>query len=320
MRLIMGSVDRREYQEQNIGFSELADKWIDSLKAQVKPSTIDGYQTICNLHLKPYFRNRNVRDISTADIEAFIASKIGGKLSNKTVGYLLGTLKTLLKKAVIWNYAYKNVAEYVKRPKAAPVKTQLLSSEQVDKLLNAASGQTRLIILTGVLSGLRAGEICALRWSDIDLVDGIISVTRDYVRGRFDTPKSRASIRQVIIPPALITELAKHKPESAADDDLVFSDASGNPIQWYNFLHRKWEKLLKKAHLPKVKFHSLRHNYASILLAAGEDLTFIQRQVGHGSLTVTLNVYSHLLPNKEIGAGQRIQNAFTDYVNPQKSL
>lgn len=313
LRVLMGQVDHREYQDQDRTFSELVDAWLDSLRAQVKQSTLDGYQSICDIHLKPFFGSRRVRDIGTADIEAYLASKLGGKLGNRTVGYHLGVIKMLLKKAVMWNFAHKNVAEYVKRPKAVKKDITILSAEEVERLLRAATGQTRLVTLTGVLAGVRAGEICALRWSDVDLVTGVISIKQNYVRGRIETPKSRASIREIIIPPALVDALAKHK--DTATGELVFPNGAGKPMDWNNFLHYSWAPLLKAARVPKVKFHSLRHNYVSVMLAAGEGLPFIQRQVGHSNLSVTLDVYSHLLPNKDVGAGERIGAAFATYVS-----
>lgn len=303
---INGAVYRGEYQDKNIAFDKLTHDWLASLKAQVKPSTLEFYQNISK-QLTAHFKSAKVRNITTAQVENYLVSKIG-KISNRTVGYHLTVLRMIFKKAVIWGYCYKNPTDFIKKPRPEHNEVKILSIEEIDKLLAASIGQTRLLILTAVLTGMRAGELMALRWQDVDLVTGVISVTRNYVRGRIELPKSHGSIRQIIIPPLLVDELAKVK--DGAESNLIFTNSVGNPLEWCNFYNREFLPLLKSAGLPKVRFHSLRHAYASTLVASGEDLKFVQSQLGHSSLTMTLNTYSHLLPGRSIGAGQRIQEAF----------
>ncbi|HEX21230.1 MAG TPA: site-specific integrase [Actinobacteria bacterium] len=303
---IVGSVYEGTYQDKNIGFNELVDNWLESLKAQVKPSTLDFYQNISK-QLVERFKSSNVRNITTLQVENYLATKIG-HISNRTVGYHLTVARMIFKKAMIWGYCYKNPTDFIKKPRVEHKEVKILSADQVDTLLAAAQGQTRLLIITALLTGCRAGELMALRWQDIDLVAGVISITRNYVRGKISTPKSRGSYRQIVIPPLLVDELARVK--AGKESDLIFTKSNGGPLDWSNFYNREFLPLLKRAGLPRVKFHSLRHTYASTLVASGEDLKFIQGQLGHSSLTMTLNTYSHLLPGKAIDAGRRIQAAF----------
>jgi len=312
LRDIMGQVDRQEYADKTIGFSELAEKWLGSVQAQIKPSSLEFYATIAK-HLNEYFKSRQVKTITTADIESYLASKLGG-LSNKTVGYHLGVLKQIFNKAKVWRYVYSNPCEGLKRPKIEHKEIQILSSEQIDNLLAVVDGQTRLIILTALRSGLRAGELCALSWGNVDLMAGTIDVKSNYVRGQFTSPKSRGSKRRVVIDAGLVNELVNAKPDSAADDDLVFHNGEGKPLDWTQFLHGGWARALKAAGLTKFTPHGLRHSYASILLAYGEQIAFISKQLGHSNIGITLNTYSHLLPNQETGAGDRIGKAFNDFL------
>ena len=306
LRQIMGSIDHGEFRDKNMVFSLFVEKWLESLKVQVKPSTLEFYRNIGN-QLAAYFEHRQIKAIGTADIEDYMASKLEG-LSNKTVGYHLTVARMIFKKAQIWGYVYRNSTDFIKKPRTEHKEVEILSHEQIDRLLTEAGGQPRLLILTAALTGMRAGELMALRWSDVDLVEGKVSITRNYVRGRFETPKSRASVRSIVIPPMLVDELARAK--DGAPCELVFTNSIGKPIEWNNFINREFLPLLKLAELPRVKFHSLRHSYASTLVAAGEDLKFVQTQLGHSNLTMTLNIYSHLLPGKSAGAGHRIQAAF----------
>lgn len=313
LRVIMGQVDRSEYSDAKIDFSRLVDDWLGSIKAQVKPSTLEFYATI-GKHLKDYFKKRQVKAITTADVETYLAFKLH-KLSNKTVGYHLGCLKQIFKKAQVWRYVHANPCDHLKRPKSEDKEIQLLSSEQIADLLNVTEGQTKMIILTALHSGLRAGEIAGLRWKAIDLVEGVLDITgnrSNYVRGEFTSPKSSGSRRKVIISPELVNELALWKEQ--ATEELVFHN-DGAPIEWIKFLHSPWARAIRDADLPKVSPHSLRHSYASILLAAGEQIAFISKQLGHSDIGVTLKVYSHLLPSAEIGAGQRIARAFENFLS-----
>lgn len=308
LRDVMSQIDRSEYSDKVIGLSELVDQWLASIQAQVKPSTLEFYTNV-GRHLKEHFRDVSVKRIGTAEIESYLAAKIG-KLSNKTVGYHLGVSKQLFEKARAWKYISANPCDHLKRPKAENKEIEILSAEQIERLLEVTDGQAQMIILTALHSGLRAGEICALKWDCIDLVEGIIDVRRNYVRGEFTTPKSRGSKRKVIISPLLVDALAKWKDLSAGE--LVFEN-NGQPVDWIKFLHGPWSRAIKAAELPKVTPHSLRHSYTSVLLASGEQIAFISKQLGHSDIAITLKVYSHLLPNAEIGAGQRIGRAFENF-------
>lgn len=186
-------------------------------------------------------------------------------------------------------------------------------------MLEATERQTHLIIKTALYSGLRAGELCGLKWDAVDLVEGIISILakRNYVRGQFVDPKSEKSKRKVIIPPEMVNDLAQLKENTGGEDhDFVFN-IDGQPIDWIKFLHGPWKRAIKAAGLENVTPHHLRHSYTSILLAnlGAKEIAFISEQLGHGSIDITLRVYSHMLPDAKIGAGARIGAAFENSVS-----
>jgi len=310
---VMGSVNREEFTDKKIDFSTLTDAWLSSVRPNLEPSSFEFYQNISR-HLKLYFKATPIRAIDTAEIEAYMASQMG-LLSNTTIGYHLGVLKMILNKAQIWRYVYSNATLGLKRPKPRPPEIQLLAAEQLRQVLETfqiKKPEFYPLVLTATLAGMRAAELCGLSPDDVDLVNGEIDIHRTYVRGQFKVPKTKGSKRRVIIPPLLVEELARAKDRAVGD--LLFSRANGAPIDWSNWLHGTWEPMLKAAGVPHTKFHNLRHNYVSLLIDAGEQIPFISQQVGHANVEITMKVYAHLLPNQDIGAGDRIQHAFDNYV------
>lgn len=316
LEIIHVQVRKGEYSTmRDIVFEELAGQFLEEKATQgLRPSTMVSWETHIRRGLLPTLGQRKLKTIKKPDIIALLKGWLDRGMSPATACKYLVTTKSIFKKGVEDGYLGRNPAANVRAPKHTVPEVELLTSDQVKQLLQEATGQPRLMVLTALLSGVRAGELCGLQWGDIDLVEGKLSVRRVFTKGRYEKPKTASSRRDVSIPPQLVDALARAKPENAGDDSLVFRNARGNPVAWNNFLKRDWARLLEAADLPKVKFHGLRHNFVSVMLAAGEDLTFIQAQVGHVDLTTTLNVYSHLLPEKEKGAGLRIGEAFTSYV------
>ena len=314
---IRNKIDNNEYiAKKDIRFNELSTLYLEEKSIRgLRQSSIVGVKSAINRTILPAFGHRKLKTLEKTDIIAWLKKLIDDGMKAGTAGKHLALLKSILKKGAEEGFLGRNPAVSVRPPKHVKPEIKMLSNLEVEELLKIAEGQPRLIILTGLLSGLRAGEILALRWQNIDLVEGILSVRKTYQMGRFEEPKTQKSKRGVIIPEQLVTALAKAKPDNAGDNDLVFADKNGQPLNWVYFLHKHWNPLLQKAGVQHVKFHSLRHNYASLLLAAGEDLAFLQRQLGHATLTMTLNVYGHLIKGREVGAGQRIGKAFAGYVN-----
>ena len=271
------SINRRALTNKDIGMPELVEQWLDSVQTQVKPTTYSFYAGIAK-HIKGYFENeKDVKNVGTADIEQYIAAKLK-TLSPRTVGFHLGVLKMVFAKAGRWQYTYSNPCDGLKRPRCEDKEIQVLTEKQVDLLMSEAQEQTRLIISVAYRAGLRAGEICGLRWEDIDLVGGRIHVNRNYTHGQFGSPKSRGSKRKVPIPLSLVDELARWKDQ--ATGELVFHHNNA-PIDWTMFLRGQWNKLIETLELPKVTPHSLRHLYGSLLLAHGEPLALVSKLMGH---------------------------------------
>jgi len=160
------------------------------------------------------------------------------------------------------------------------------------------------------MTGARQGEILGLKWSDVDFSKKQISINRTFNMGRFFTPQKKGSARQIDLSPMAAKALAEWKLKSSSkDDDLVFSNEAGGPMNYGNMVQRHYRKDLKYTGIPQIRFHDLRHTYASLLLSQGENIKYIQTQLDHSSPTVTLNVYSHLMKKENKGAICRLENA-----------
>ena len=168
----------------------------------------------------------------------------------------------------------------------------------------------RNLFMLAIFSGACQGELLGLKWSDIDWENSQIHIQRTFNKGRFFSPKTRTSKRKIDLGPTVITELKKWKLACSKNSlDLVFPSKAGEPINYSNMVQRQFLPALRAADLPKVLFHDLRHTYASLMICQGENIKYIQSQLGHSSPTVTLNVYAHLMRPTNQEAACRLENS-----------
>ncbi len=323
---IMGQIHKGGYQEiKDINFAEFAEKWkADYAKPRVKPSTYEFYRHNIDKHIVPRFRDYNLSNITTHMIDEFLADKQreiskdvntgrARQLSPTTVGYLALILKMIFKRAIIWEYLIKNPAEYVERPRAAKHEMDFLNIEELQCFLSSVETKDPAyypLFLTAALTGMRRGELLGLKWGDVNWTNNQIHVRRSATADSLGKPKSSAGTRAIIVPPMLISVLRKHRLASpASEQDLMFPNASGTIIDGPHMVRRHFKPALRRAGLREVRFHDLRHTYASILISQGENLKFIQSQLGHSSAQITLDRYGHLMPQVQHGAGERLQDA-----------
>lgn len=301
-------------------FSEFAARWLKDYAAiQTKPSTYETYRLIIGKRFNPVFGHLPLSQITTHRIESFLASSIREQgLAPKTAnnGFIL--LSTMLKHARRWGYLRQNPAEGIKRLSVAPRETDFLTPEEIKLLLQHSDEPYRTLFLTAILTGMRQGELLGLQWGDVDFVQNRIQVKRSlWWRCREDmknleestwvfvTPKSHYSRRSIVMSPRLREALELHKingPVSA--HDLVFCNRSGGPLEPRYVVKHQFFPALARAGLRRIRFHDLRHTFATLLIHQGENVKFIQNQMGHASITTTMNVYGHLMPetHKEAGA------------------
>lgn len=318
LREVLAQVDRGTWREvTRIGFAEFAERWLETYAApNVKPSTLAGYRGAVRNHLAPYFGDAPLTAITREAIERFLADKLaavhplghrraGQRVwSAKTVHNAFVPLREMLEHAVEWGYLVVNPAARVRPVKRETPEREVLSAEELGAVLAVAEEPWRLIFRVAGLTGLRRGELLGLRWADLELDRARLHVRQTFGRYGFGSPKSKASRRVVPLTPGLVAELRRHKLAAPPNEhDLVFASGAGTPLDPDN-LGRAWERVLRKAGLRRVPFHSLRHTAVSLLIAhEGLNPKQLQAMIGHASIQLTYDTYGHLMPDAFDGFG-----------------
>lgn len=305
LREVLGDVDRGTWRQlEPIGFEDFTTRWLDTIKPLVRPATYASYAGAARNHLVPFFGNVALTSMSREQVDRFVAAKLtavdekGRRVwSPKTVSNVLMVLKRLIGSALDWGYIATDFVAKVKPPKAEHVERELLTPHELGKLFTVAGEPWALMFRVYAFTALRRGELLGLRWRDVELDSARIHVRQSYGRYGFGEPKSKAGRRVVALAPSLVTELRRHKlaaPPNA--HDLVFVSRSSAPVDPDN-LYRAWARALRKAGLRHVPMHSLRHTAVSLLIEAGANPKQLQKMVGHSSISMTLDVYGHLMPD-----------------------
>lgn len=288
---------------------EAGARLVASLEARGrKASTLAAYESTLRVHLVPFFGDRPVARIDTADIEAFIASR-RGRCAPKSIRNYLGTLHSVFEFVKV----RPNPVTDAHKPEAdgADPDIRFLTEEEVEALVSAVPdghlGPTdRALYLTAVMTGLRQGELFGLRWRDIDWQAMRVRVRRSYARKRagrpaqFGKPKSKRSSRSIPMHDRVGTELEHHYQGSAyrGDDDLVFCHPhTGRPLDSSNVLDRLRDAL-DAAGVRRIRFHDLRHTFGTRMAAAGVPMRTLQEWMGHRDLKTTM-IYADYAPSDQ---------------------
>lgn len=296
-------------EETKIFFKDFAAQWLsDYAKVSVKPSTYVSYESIFRLHLLPVFGEMYLNRISGAHIQSFLAKKVSaGDLTPKSVVNILIPLKEMFKHALHWGFVFRDPTIVIRRPRVEQEEMDFLTPEEISLFLQSVRPQFHAFFLTAVMTGMRRGELLALQWGDIDWHSSQISVRRSLYKGTFVSPKSQNGVRRILMSPVLQRNLELHWTRtSRTESDLVFCTEQGKPLDPDNVVKREFQPALARAGIRQIRFHDLRHSFASILIANGENIKFVQNQLGHASATTTLDRYGHLLPGTQKESAERL--------------
>ena len=313
-------IDQGTYRElKKATFKEFSDLWLKSYaEPSVKPSTLAGYKDTINRLLIPAFGTSKISDIMTGPLQSYVAERLKTVSAKTTVNEIV-VIKEMFKHAFRWGYIKHNPAEYVERPRVTKPEIEILSPDEVEKLLSKAIHHYRIAFLTDFLTGMRAGELWGLQWRDIDWNSKRIYVRRSLWKGQFQTPKSNRSTRNIDIPETLISELKRWKLACPiSESDLVFPSPEGKLSQHDNVVKRYFNQALRQAGLRQVSFHSLRHSNASMRIQVGQNIKYVQAQMGHASINITLDIYGHLFNDANFNRQQveLLETSFKSVRNP----
>src|SRR5215207_422850 len=303
------------------------ERWLeDSVRGSIRQSTYQRDESLCRVHIVTALGKKKLKTLNAADVQRFYRAKLDSGLSSATVHKLHVLLHKALKQAVRWGLAPRNVADDVDPPKVHKDEVHPLTNEQARKLLDTAQGdRLEVLYIVAVQSGLRQGELLALRWEDVDLEARTIQVRRTLTRdgGKLSVgpTKSAKGGRTVRLTGDATEALQSHLARQLGDIDkaggnwqengLVFCTGKGTLINPTNLRKRSLAPLLQRAGLPTITFHQLRHTAATILLLKNVNPKVVSEMLGHATIAITLDTYSHVLPNMQHSAVAAMEEAFS---------
>jgi len=262
----------------------------------LKYATQEIYSLLLRKHLLPRFRDSRLCDITRAEIQQFLIAKLKNGYAWETTHHLRSLLSKVIGTAVDWNYLSDNPVHGVRMPERSLKRPhRFLSLDEVWRLIAASDEPVRTIVLLAVMTGLRIGEILALRWGRINFAAGTVRVEETCYKGHFGTPKTRASRREVPLTPVVTLALQAHRVScrDAANEALVFVTRRGTPLASNNLRKRQLHPASQRAGLGSINWHSLRHTHGTLLHEQGTPLRVAQAQLGHSHMTTTPQVYTH---------------------------
>ncbi len=306
-----------------ISVSEYLKRWLrDAARPRVSARTADGYEALLKRHIFPRIGYMRLDKIQPLDIQGVYGEMLVAKLSAIVVRHTHAALHTALKQAVKWGLLSRNPSDFVELPKVPHKDRRVLSADEASRFLKAAETMPHgLIFEFALLTGMRPEEYLALRWSDIDFKRCTARVQRALVRHKksvtFEEPKTARSRRTVYLPGPLVERLRAHKRRQAVERiklgeawapfDLVFCSVEGTPLSVPNITYRYFRPILDAAELPRIRLYDLRHSCATLLLIAEENPKVVSERLGHSTIVLTLDTYSHVLPTLQQGASTRLE-------------
>jgi integrase len=275
----------------------IEDRWKPEIYPTLKFSSKKFYDNMLKTHLIPAFGETQLRLITRDAVQSFLFGKTRSGLSWKTVKHIRTAFGTMIESAVMQDLIPANPVRKTRLPRRGPVQEKSpIAPETVHLLIEKLAEPSRSIAILLAMTGLRIGELLALRWQDIDLQNGFLAVRQTVYEGHFDEPKSRRSKRSVPLSPICIEILTARKPDSPAPADLVFSARNGSPLCRRNLLNRQLKPTCKALGVKGANWHWLRHANATLLDAVGTPLGTVQALLGHSSSQITRETYIHSVP------------------------
>jgi integrase len=293
-------------------------QWLrDYAKPNTAPKTFRRYEQIVRIHLTPVIGEIRLSKLRPLHIQA-VYRKVDEKgLSARTALHCHRVLREALHHAVRWQLLSRNPADAVESPRPLRYEIAALGPDDLKCLLDAAD-QTNFgpLVTVALLTGLRTGELLGLRWQDVDFDNCVLRVqqTCQWIAGEgfiFRQPKSHRSTRPVALSPDTVEILRQRRVASLEerlaagtayeDKGLVFADALGRPIH-PSTLRQAWLGIVKASGMDRLRFHDLRHAHASLLMAQGVHPKIVSERLGHSSVSITLDIYSHVAPGLQAEA------------------
>jgi len=292
----------------------IIDLWLNEKQSNVRDSTFYTHNNIVKNHILPLIGEMKIQDVKVYIIDQYIQSLLSNGHKKSYVKLVLTDFRSILDKAVSLEFVRKNVARNVKTPQNRKVKQQIWTIEETNRFLEYAkiySSNHYISYYIAVYTGLRLGEVLALRWSDLIGTSIHVSRTITLRNGKyvFGEPKTEASKRIVPMPHTLWNELMDLKTkENPKNDDLIVKTRTGNLVYPY-ILRKQMQKMCGYLDLSQITFHTLRKIHTTILMDAGVNAKVIQERLGHTNISTTFDIYTYTYNDKHDEAADHFDNA-----------
>jgi integrase len=323
-RLITEMKDGVYVEHDKKSLNEFLDAWErDWMATHVGPKTSQRYSELLRVHVRPHLGHKRLQSIGVGDLNA-LYTKLHETLAPRTVRHVHRLLHRIFSHATKWGDVRRNAVLLVDSPKVPPTEAAVLQTDEIPRMFAALRSRAFYPLAVVALgTGMRRGELLALRWQDVNFDKATINVERSLEQTgkglRFKSPKSARGKRSISLAPAVVTELrtlwkAQQEQRLALGlgkspaEALVFAECDGAPLK-PDQLSGQFARAMESAGLPHVTLHTLRHTHASQLITAGIDILTVSRRMGHHSPTITLSVYGHLLTTAD-RAADVVQSVF----------
>jgi integrase len=305
---------------------EYLDKWLDiSAKSHLKARTFEDYIEYLKRYIRPTIGKKHLSKIKPLDIQAIYTQMLARGLSPRTVRYAHAILSSALKQAVKWQMIHTNPALMVDLPQIHRKEMRVLSPEDCSIFLATAREDRWFVIFSLAIStGMRPEEYLGLQWKDLDLNAGTVTIQRALVWKRkgggwsLEEPKTSKSRRTIPLPSSVVRDLVLHRKHQLeerlklgltySNKDFVFPTEIGTPILTSNLTRRHFKPILRKAGLSEtIRLYDLRHTCATLLLLAQTSPKVVAERLGHSTVVLTLDTYSHVLPSMQKDASEELE-------------
>ncbi|MCA9877557.1 MAG: site-specific integrase [Thermomicrobiales bacterium] len=325
--------DAKKRAEQGIDLSadkltveQYLERWLrDAVKPSVKAKTYEGYESICRVRVAPRIGTRKLAKLTALDLQGLYTELKDAGLSPRSVQHTHRVLHRAFEQALRWNLIMRNPCDGAQAPRAERAEMKVWTPEQAAAFQVATSThRMRALYVLALSTGMRQGELLGLKWGDLDLGAGTLSVQRSLQWQRegkyqFVDPKTSRSRRRIHLSKAAVATLRAHKDRQAftkrdagehwQEQDLVFCDELGGPLA-PSHQTATFKMAAAAAKLPVIRFHDMRHTAATILLAKGVHVKLVSEMLGHSTIVLTLDTYSHLIPAMHGDAAAAMDTVF----------
>lgn len=304
-------------------------EWIDSTKTRLRPSTWESYRINVVAHIVPHIGPRRLQALTPTTLNSFYATLLQdgsrkdgqkGGLSPRTVRYIHTIIRKALKDAVRWGRLSRNVADLADPPQRVNKEMRTWTVDELRRFLERVrTDRLYPVWLLAATTGMRKGEVLGLRWVDVDLNASRLAVRQTLIsigyRTEFSSPKTARGSRSIALDSQTVAALRSWKVCQAQErlavgqdwmaSGLVFTNEDGSLIHPDRF-HNLFERHVREARLPRIRFHDLRHTHASLALQAGIHPKVVSERLGHASIAITMDTYSHAIPALQEDAAERV--------------